>query len=237
MKTTLLTLTALLSFALPAEARRQEVSSFDELMHAARGHIENQHSLQAEAQRPFLLVAPRCLNRWNEYEAEYHRVQAELKELTQPLSEALAGYLRMVRAYHTDAAGLTLEAACGPDGARMEREILAKREIVKRLAHHIAPTAEAVEALHRRAFHTFVTAAESDFGRSLGCLFWYQYRDVALLAMFRDYYPRGERAPAPALYQIGADLDRVPYFAREEEKSLTESLVRLNSLRLSCKRR
>ena len=235
MKTALL-LTALLSLSSTAQAGRHEVASFDDLMQLTRGHIVNMDRLQAEAEKPFLIVAPRCLNHWERYEAEYHRVHRELKGHVEPLIDVLAGYLREVRHYRTDAHGLSLDAACGDEGAKMERDILGKREIVKRLVGYIAPMEKSVDTLHRAAFQTFITGAEKDFGRNLGCLFWYQYQDVALLAMFRDYYPRGERAPAPALYQIGADLDRVAHWAHQEEKSLTESLVRLNSLRLSCRR-
>lgn len=236
MKTALF-LTAFLTLSTTAHAGRHEVASFDDLMQLTRGHIVNMDGLQREAERPFVEVAPRCLNNWEKYEAEYHRVHRELKGHVEPLIDVLAGYLREVRDYRTDAYGLTLEAACGEEGAKMERDILSKREIVKRLVGYLAPVEKSVDTLHRAAFQTFIVdAQEKDFGRNLGCLFKNQYQDVALLAMFRDYYPRGERAPAPALYQIGVDLDRVPHWAHEEERSLTDSLVRLNSLRLSCRR-
>lgn len=234
MKTALLLTVLLLS---PAAEARREVESFDELIARTRGHIESLDALQAEAEKPFLEVAPRCLNHWDHYLAEYQRVHAELKEIALPLSDVLAGYLREARQLQARARSITPENACGAEGRAAERAILEKREMVKRLAEFLRPAAQAVDSLHRRAFHTFITQAqEKDFSRNLGCLFQYQYRDVALLAMFRDYYPRGERAPAPALYQLGVDLDAAGHWAQREEKDLVKELVRVNSLRLSCRR-
>lgn len=235
MKTALLLAALLLPSA--TEARRYEASSFDDLMDLTAGHIQNLDALQAEAEKPFLEVAPRCLNNWTSYAAAYDRLHRELGAAAEPALRDIQAYLREANGLNVGSPGLTLGEACGLRGEVIHSHILRKRKLARELHARLAETRKEVNRLHAEAWRIFeVEAPAKDFGRNLGCLFRYQYIDVMRIALFRDYYPRGEQSPPPALYQLRDDLERTDHFLDKEEKELSDNLVRLNSLRLSCRR-
>lgn len=236
MNNTFAPLALVLAVALlaPNAHARRDSENFGEALSSLKENIGRIDELQKESAGPFLIVGPRCLNNWDKYKKAYETVVSELKATSAPANQAISEYYLAVKNLQEGSPSLKLGEACSEKGKAIGKDILKRMVETKKLAKILSKIEKDVEKLSSDAYQVLLTDAEKDYGRGPSCLFQYQYTDVARLALFRDYYPRGEPAPAPALLKIKEDLHSAVYFQSNEEERLTKNLIRLNHLRMSC---
>lgn len=223
-----------LAVASPAHARR-DAEDFAGSIETIANTTKNIDALQAASSGPWMTVGPRCLNNWEKYKKDYEGYIAQLKDKMKPGVQAIEDYNKAVKDVGEGSTGLSLSDACSAKGPKIEKDILKRMVEVKKAVKTLGPVSKQVDDLFGKVIDALVNdAVKKDYSRGPSCLFKYQYTDVALLAVARDYYPHGGNAPSPAFYELRNQLRSVEHFGREEVERLTQNLARLNHLRMSC---